>query len=123
MVDVPAIITGNSEETSHQLGRARCGRNWLLYVGGEIGGVNTELDGVSSVENLGREHVGRLVHVHRANDEQVLGKSNPGRIRFTVPVTVVAWNEAREAWLLGLHTGEHIREIALDVGEVHLVKQ
>ena len=84
-------------------------------------GGHAELDDLGAVENLGREHVRGLVHVHRPDDKEVLGERNRRRHgRAIVGGAVLAVVELDGA--VAFHCAQEVGEVTLDVGKVHLVE-
>lgn len=77
-----------------------------------------ELEGESAIEDLVRDWVGKFVHIHRSNNEQV---ARPGdRRRDFVDIVIAAVDGKLR--LAPLHRRQKGREIMFDPCQIHLIK-
>lgn len=81
-----------------------------------------QLEREGPVEDLGAEHVGRLVDVDGSGEEDVAGDPEaPGHASLSGSV-LVSFLMMQAQGPTGLQRREEVGEVVLDVGEVHLVE-
>src|SRR6266700_531874 len=71
MVDLPTIVARQREKPGHQVAVPWLTPTRLLVTNVEIARLDPKLEGVRPIENFGRKHVRRLIHVHCAHHEEV----------------------------------------------------
>ena len=87
-----------------------------------------KLNHIDPVQHLGAEHVGGLIHIHRADDEQVVGQSHtaghldPTRATDTASLQTSLHAVQRQRRIAGFHRRQKVGKVALHMREIHLVE-
>ena len=117
---VPLIVRCDSNGCSPVLvGRAGSG-TWTAECRIEIGGECAKFECERTIQHFRREQICRLVDIDRSRHEEIARQWNPLRVPYAGPLAI-AQLKLRQDGFSGLNTREKVREIALNMGQIHLI--